>query len=249
MLARNRNSRRRDLRFARQFRRPRQGDVHRAGRPAQSHLAPAARPRPISPARRALRPDRLRRARPREASPPTNRPSSSTTPTKRGSRSARICSTSRSSTPTAAKSSASMTLISPSSAPTATSSCASRRWMSACPAPFAACCRASSRPWPFAASRQSLPPRTILWEFVNLIEPDPLRRVKLRLSSQKLAELHPGRPRRHHGRALARRAPVHHRLARRRNRRRRPSPNSTSACRRRSSKNSTPKRPPTSSRK
>ena len=36
-----------------------------------------------------------------------------------------------------------------------------------------------------------LPPRSIRWEFVNLIEPDPLRRVKLRMSSQKLAELHP----------------------------------------------------------
>jgi magnesium transporter len=36
-----------------------------------------------------------------------------------------------------------------------------------------------------------LRPRTIRWEFVNLIEPDPLRRVKLRLSSEKLAELHP----------------------------------------------------------
>jgi magnesium transporter len=33
--------------------------------------------------------------------------------------------------------------------------------------------------------------RSIRWEFVNLIEPDPLRRVKLRLSSEKLAELHP----------------------------------------------------------
>ena len=38
---------------------------------------------------------------------------------------------------------------------------------------------------------QRLPPRSIRWEFVNLIEPDPLRRVKLRMSSQKLAELHP----------------------------------------------------------
>jgi magnesium transporter len=36
-----------------------------------------------------------------------------------------------------------------------------------------------------------LPPRSIRWEFVNLIEPDPLRRVKLRMSSQKLTELHP----------------------------------------------------------
>ncbi|HYL69324.1 MAG TPA: CBS domain-containing protein [Candidatus Limnocylindria bacterium] len=36
-----------------------------------------------------------------------------------------------------------------------------------------------------------LPPRAIRWEFVNLIEPDPLRRVKLRMSSDKLAQLHP----------------------------------------------------------
>jgi len=36
-----------------------------------------------------------------------------------------------------------------------------------------------------------LPPRTIRWEFVNLIEPDPLRRVKLKLSSDRLARLHP----------------------------------------------------------
>jgi len=39
--------------------------------------------------------------------------------------------------------------------------------------------------------QRRLPPRTIRWEFVNLIEPDPLRRVKLRMSSDKLAQLHP----------------------------------------------------------
>jgi magnesium transporter len=39
--------------------------------------------------------------------------------------------------------------------------------------------------------QEKLPPRKIQWEFVNLIEPDPLRRVKLRLSSEKLAALHP----------------------------------------------------------
>jgi magnesium transporter len=39
--------------------------------------------------------------------------------------------------------------------------------------------------------QSKLPPRTIRWEFVNLIESDPLRRVKLRLTSQKLAQLHP----------------------------------------------------------
>jgi magnesium transporter len=39
--------------------------------------------------------------------------------------------------------------------------------------------------------QEKLPTRQIPWEFVNLIEPDPLRRVKLRLSSQKLANMHP----------------------------------------------------------
>lgn len=39
--------------------------------------------------------------------------------------------------------------------------------------------------------QEKLPTRQIPWEFVNLIEPDPLRRVKLRLSSEKLANMHP----------------------------------------------------------
>jgi len=39
--------------------------------------------------------------------------------------------------------------------------------------------------------QSKLPPRNIRWEFVNLIEPDALRRVKLRLSSDKLAKMHP----------------------------------------------------------
>jgi magnesium transporter len=39
--------------------------------------------------------------------------------------------------------------------------------------------------------QKGLPTRTIPWEFVNLIEADPLRRVKLRLSSDKLEQLHP----------------------------------------------------------
>lgn len=37
--------------------------------------------------------------------------------------------------------------------------------------------------------QEKLPPSTIRWEFVNLIEPDPLRRVKLRLTSQRLAKI------------------------------------------------------------
>lgn len=36
-----------------------------------------------------------------------------------------------------------------------------------------------------------LPAREIPWEFVNLIEPDPARRLKLRISYDRLAELHP----------------------------------------------------------
>ncbi|HKF25219.1 MAG TPA: CBS domain-containing protein, partial [Candidatus Acidoferrum sp.] len=36
-----------------------------------------------------------------------------------------------------------------------------------------------------------LPPSSIRWEFVNLVEPDPLRRVKLRITHEKLEDLHP----------------------------------------------------------
>src|SRR5258706_6863832 len=47
---------------------------------------------------------------------------------------------------------------------------------------------------PHAALRSLLrriPPRTIPWEFVDLIESDPARRVKLKISNDRLAELHP----------------------------------------------------------
>jgi flagellar motility protein MotE (MotC chaperone)/sporulation protein YlmC with PRC-barrel domain len=36
-----------------------------------------------------------------------------------------------------------------------------------------------------------IPPRTIPWEFVDLIETDPARRVKLKISHERLAKLHP----------------------------------------------------------
>jgi magnesium transporter len=36
-----------------------------------------------------------------------------------------------------------------------------------------------------------LPPRSIPWEFVDLIETDPARRVKLKISHDRLAKLHP----------------------------------------------------------
>ena len=47
---------------------------------------------------------------------------------------------------------------------------------------------------PLAAIRriqQRVPSNRIRWEFVNLIESDPMRRVKLRISSDKLEKLHP----------------------------------------------------------
>jgi CBS domain-containing protein/sporulation protein YlmC with PRC-barrel domain len=39
--------------------------------------------------------------------------------------------------------------------------------------------------------QSKLPHSAIRWEFVNLIEPDPLRRVKLRITHEKLEDLHP----------------------------------------------------------
>jgi flagellar motility protein MotE (MotC chaperone) len=47
---------------------------------------------------------------------------------------------------------------------------------------------------PTAAMRlllQRIPPRLIPWEFVDLIETDPARRVKLKVSYDRLAKLHP----------------------------------------------------------
>jgi len=39
--------------------------------------------------------------------------------------------------------------------------------------------------------QQKLPAKLIPWEFVNLVESDPLRRIKLRLTHDKLEHLHP----------------------------------------------------------
>jgi magnesium transporter len=39
--------------------------------------------------------------------------------------------------------------------------------------------------------QSNLPQSSIRWEFVNLVEPDPLRRVKLRITHEKLEDLHP----------------------------------------------------------
>jgi len=44
---------------------------------------------------------------------------------------------------------------------------------------------------PLRALLHQLPPRLIPWEFVDLIETDPARRVKLKISHERLAKLHP----------------------------------------------------------
>jgi flagellar motility protein MotE (MotC chaperone)/sporulation protein YlmC with PRC-barrel domain len=46
-------------------------------------------------------------------------------------------------------------------------------------------------PYVIRALQKGLPTRAIPWEFVDLIEPDPKRRLKLRLPHDKLAQLHP----------------------------------------------------------
>ena len=47
-----------------------------------------------------------------------------------------------------------------------------------------------------------IPARNIPWEFVNLIETDPARRVRLKISSERVSRSAPGRHCRHYRRAL-----------------------------------------------
>ena len=39
--------------------------------------------------------------------------------------------------------------------------------------------------------QQPIPPNSIRWEFCNVVEPDPLRRLRLNISYQKLEDMHP----------------------------------------------------------
>jgi CBS domain-containing protein/sporulation protein YlmC with PRC-barrel domain len=39
--------------------------------------------------------------------------------------------------------------------------------------------------------QQSIPPNSIRWEFANVVEPDPLRRLRLNISYEKLEDMHP----------------------------------------------------------
>ena len=46
------------------------------------------------------------------------------------------------------------------------------------------------RPW-IRGLQEPIPPNSIRWEFANVIEPDPLRRLRLNISYQKLEGMHP----------------------------------------------------------
>jgi magnesium transporter len=47
-------------------------------------------------------------------------------------------------------------------------------------------------PWRWVRRlQQSIPPNSIRWEFANVLEPDPLRRLRLNISYQKLEDMHP----------------------------------------------------------
>jgi len=39
--------------------------------------------------------------------------------------------------------------------------------------------------------QQGIPPNSIRWDFANVVEPDPLRRLRLNISYQKLEDMHP----------------------------------------------------------
>jgi CBS domain-containing protein/sporulation protein YlmC with PRC-barrel domain len=47
-------------------------------------------------------------------------------------------------------------------------------------------------PWRWVRRLQMrIPPNSIRWEFANVVEPDPLRRLRLNISYQKLEDMHP----------------------------------------------------------
>ena len=55
----------------------------------------------------------------------------------------------------------------------------------------AASCRACCRPRWIRRLQRRIPPNSIRWEFANVVEPDPLRRLRLNISYGKLEEMHP----------------------------------------------------------
>jgi magnesium transporter len=49
---------------------------------------------------------------------------------------------------------------------------------------------AMPRPW-IRRLQRHVPPKSIRWEFANVVEPDPLRRLRLNISYEKLEDMHP----------------------------------------------------------
>ena len=58
-------------------------------------------------------------------------------------------------------------------------------------APSAVCRRASCPPFTLRALLEKIPPRVIPWQYVDLLETDPARRVKLKIAYEGLSKLHP----------------------------------------------------------
>ena len=71
------------------------------------------------------------------------------------------------------------------------------RWISASAASSAGCCRAPCRARWIRRLQQPIPPNSIRWEFCNVVEPDPLRRLRLNISYQQAGRDASGRPGRH----------------------------------------------------
>ena len=69
--------------------------------------------------------------------------------------------------------------------------CGCSKSISASAAFSAGCCRACCRRAGCAACRSALPPHSIRWEFCNILEPDPQRRLRLNISNRLLEDMHP----------------------------------------------------------
>ena len=74
---------------------------------------------------------------------------------------------------------------------TATTCCGCWKSISGCAASSAGCCRASLPPRWVRRLQRAIPPNSIRWEFCNIVEADPQRRLRLNISHAALEKLHP----------------------------------------------------------
>ena len=115
-------------------------------------------------------------------------------------------STSKSSTSTAARSSASTTSSSTRRRSTATCSSTSSPSTSARAAPSGASSKGIVPAFTLRALLEKIPPRVIPWQYVDLLETDPARRVKLKIAYEGPLQAASGRHRRHRRGSAAGRA-------------------------------------------